>query len=369
MSGYTFDLAGPADDSDLRHVLAETPTDGLLSVSFLREPSFFAAAAIDGRERQVIAAREAPSGHVVGIASRSWMDRYVNGTPRCIGYLSSLRFLPEHRRLGLLARGYAFVRRLHEDGRTPLYLTTIAEGNAVALGVLTSGRVGLPRYHFAGRYFTAALPLFRCREVASLGIEVRAATEADRAAMVDFLCTEGPRRQFFPCYEEGDFFTESGIFRGLHAEDVLLAFRGGRLVGTLGAWDQHAFRQHVVHGYRRPLGWLRPFYNAWARLRGRPPLPAPGEAIRALMATLPLAAGDDAAVFGALVDALRARRAGAPWSHLLLGLHEADPLLGVLRTRRPSWYVTRLYLVCWDDGEPLRQSLDGRPPYLELGCL
>ena len=35
-------------------------------------------------------------------------------------------------------------RKLHEDGRAPLYLTTIAEGNETALKVLTSGRAGLP---------------------------------------------------------------------------------------------------------------------------------------------------------------------------------------------------------------------------------
>jgi hypothetical protein len=54
---------------------------------------------------------------------------------------------------------------------------------------------------------------------------------------------------------------------------------------------------------------------------------------------------------------------------VLLGLHEADPLLAVARPHRAVWYTTNLYLVCWEDGEPLRASLDGRPPYLELGSL
>ena len=29
----------------------------------------------------------------------------------------------------------------------------------------------------------------------------------------------------------------------------------------------------------------------------------------------------------------------------------------------------RVYLACWEDGEELRRSLDGRPLYLELGGL
>src|SRR5207248_2839454 len=136
----------------------------------------------------------------------------------------------------------------------------------------------------------------------------------------------------------------------------------------LAAWDQHAFRQTVVHGYGAPLRWLRPAYNAWARLTGRPRLPGPGDAFRYRVAALPLVADDDPAVFAALIDAQLARVGGGA-EYLLAGLYEADPLLAVLRRYRATWYTTRLFLACWEDGEELRQSLDGRPPYLELGSL
>jgi hypothetical protein len=43
-------------------------------------------------------------------------------------------------------------------------------------------------------------------------------------------------------------------------------------------------------------------------------------------------------------------------------------MLPIARSRGRA-YVTRLFLVCWDDGDPLRASLDKRPPYLELGGL
>ena len=39
--------------------------------------------------------------------------------------------------------------------------TTIAEGNEMALRILTSGRAGLPMYHPAGRYHTIAIALPR----------------------------------------------------------------------------------------------------------------------------------------------------------------------------------------------------------------
>src|SRR6185295_2018695 len=81
MSRYQFDVATEADDADLRRVLAETPMPGRIAVSFRREPSYFAAAEIDGRFRQVVAARELNSGRIIGFGSRSVCQRYVNGLP------------------------------------------------------------------------------------------------------------------------------------------------------------------------------------------------------------------------------------------------------------------------------------------------
>jgi hypothetical protein len=370
MIRYRIDLAGPEDDADLRHILAATPMPGAISVSFRREPSYFDGARVDGRFRQVLAARRVDTGRLVGFGCRSIMRRFVNGRPEDVGYLSTLRILREHRNRGLVTRGHAHLRRLHRDGRTRLYLVTIAEGNRTAETLLTSGRSTLPAYQFAGRYHTLALPISRRppRPRYDDGVRIRPAVREDWPRVVDWLRAEGPRRQFFPLYGGDDLVGEGGIFKDLRAEDILLALRGDRIVGVLAGWDQVGFRQTVVHGYGPILGTLRPAYNAWARWRGLPALPAPGEMVRSLTASMPVVHRDNPRVFAALVEALRARAAGR-YGYLMLGLHESDPLLDVARRWRATWYTTRLYLVCWDDGVELRRGLDGRPPYLELGCL
>ena len=371
MSLYRFDLASEADDADLRSVLARTTMPGRITVSFRREPSYFAAAVVHGGFRQVVAARDCRTEHIVGFGSRSISQRYVNGQPEAIGYLSNLRLLEEHRSRGLLARGYRFFRKLHADGRTRLYLTAIAEGNTIALSILTSGRVGLPNYHDAGRYHTFVLRMTRrkTRRRSSDSVTVRPAVAEDLPSVLAFLEAVGPRRQFFPCYVADDFLRPLGMFRDLRLEDLLLAFRRGRLVGTLAGWDQHSFRQTLVHGYGAGLQRLRPFYNAWARWRGQPRLPPPGAAFRCLTAALPLVGDNDPVVFTALLDALAENRCDSHCEYLMLGLAEADPLLAALRTRPAIRYTTRLFLACWEDGELMRAGLDGRPPYLELGSL
>jgi hypothetical protein len=290
-----------------------------------------------------------------------------------VGYLSSLRVLPAYRNLGLIARGYAYFRQLHADGRTPLYLTTIAEGNDLALSVLTSGRAGLPPYHDAGRYFTLLLPATGGRQNGRngnlIGATVRPASSADMPNVLAFLQANGRRRQFFPKYASDDFLHPQGTFRDLRADDLLLAIRDGRIVGTLGVWDQRGFRQSVVERYSPRWQWMRPFYNSWARLRSRPPLPPVGRPLDYVIGAVPVIADDNAAVFNVLIDAGRSRAENMAAGHLLIGLHEGDPLLPTLRSQAIASYATRLYCVCWEDGETLRQALDGRVPYLELGTL
>lgn len=366
---YAIDVAGPTDDAGLRALLAETPMAGAIAVAFAREPSYFGGGVVEGPFRQTLVAREAGTGRIVACGTRSVALRYVNGEATGVGYLGGLRIAAGHRGRGLLARGYRRLGALHGDGRAAFYLTTIAEDNAGALGVLTSGRAGLPTYRPAGRFLTAVLTgRSRRGGVAggAAGLSIRPATEADRGAVAAFLTERGRGRQFFPCYGEADVFAAGGMLHGLLPGDLLLAYRGGVLVGTLGAWDQGAFRQTIVRGYEGVLRYGRAGYNAWARVRGLPRLPAVGQALACRMGALPLTAEGEEGAFGALLEGQLARLGGGVF--LAVGLHEADPLLGVLRGYRARWYTTAVFVVDFGDGAA-RFELDGRRPYLELGAL
>jgi hypothetical protein len=371
MSRFQFELATPSDDADLRGILAATPMPGRIAVSLRREPNWFAAAVVDGDFRQVVICRNLDTGRVVGFGCRSIRRLYVNGHLADVGYLSSLRLLPEFRNLGLIARGYAFFRRLHEDGRVPFYLTTIAEGNSTAINLLTSSRAQLPAYHLAGRYHTIALTLGRraFRHDSPAGVKLNAACADDLPAILELLATEGPRRQFFPHYELNDFLSAEGKLRALRLESVIVARRGGRLLGLVTGWDQQTYRQSIVDGYSGWVGRLRPLYNGWQSLRGLSGLPPPGQPLRCLTAAFPLVVDNDPVLFAALIGELCRRHAGGSWSHLLIGLHETDPLMSVAQRFAARSYTTFLYLVGWQDSDAARAAVDQRPVYLELGTL
>jgi hypothetical protein len=372
MTRFTFDLATPADDAPLRELLRSTPMHGRISVAFAREPSYFGAAAVDGPNVQVGVARERPTGRVVGMGSRTFGMRYVNGERAPVGYLSGLRLLPEFRgHAAILARGYRFLRELHADRHVPYYLTTIAADNEAAVRVLTSSRAGLPVYHPCGTYRTLSLApkAVSPNGKHSAAADLRPATVVDRDAILQFLHECGPSRNFFPAYDASDLFESGGLLRGLDPKNILLALRDNRIIGTLGCWHQRSFKQIVVHGYNRWLGAARPLYNAWQTFRRRPPLPAVGESILACMAAMPVVRDNDPAVLRLLLNRQLQRLAHQENHLLLFGLHDSDPLLPIAREWSGREYVTNLYIVYWPDETPDVAALTSRVPYLELGAL
>jgi hypothetical protein len=372
MSQFDFALAAPSDDGDLRRVLSSTPMDGRIRVAFAREPSYFAASAVDGTTVQVGVCRDRATGRVVGMGSRAISRRYVNGQPRRVGYLSGLRLLPEYRGQGrLLARGYQFLRQLHADNAAEFYLTTIAEDNDEAIRLLTGGRAGLPIYHPCGRYFTMVMNTKPCsnRLMPDSDMRYRTSTKADRSMILEFLHSHGPSRQFFPAYDQCDLFNETGLLKGLRPDDIILAIRRDELIGLLAAWDQRSFKQTLVCGYAGWLAFLRPLYNAYAWFARRPMLPRRGSAVDAAVAAIPVVRSDDCAVFATLLGLQINRLASQGIRRFLVGLHEDDSLLPIARKYATHEYVTRLYVVAWPDELKVLNQLNGRVPYLELGCL
>jgi hypothetical protein len=372
MSRFVFELATPADDEQLRDLLAATPMEGNISVAFARQPSYFAAAEVDGTTLQVGVARDRDSGRIIGMGSRAIGLRYVNGERVSVGYLSGLRLMQDFRgRAGLLARGYRFLHRLHGDRSVSYYLTTIAEDNNAAMSLLTSGRAGLPVYHPWGNFHTLAISARAASkgEVQHNAVHIRLATALDRDAIVQFLNEQGSSRQFFPVYGTHDLFSGRGLLRGLNCDDLLLAWRNGEIVGTLGCWNQRGFKQIVVHSYHGWLRPMRPVVNTWATIRRRPTLPGAGSILRVHVAAIPVVRGDDVDVFRLMFVAMLRRMAKHGEPLLLIGFHEADPLLPIARQYAGRVYGTKLYIVYWPDEVPDLDALRQRAPYLELGGL
>ena len=188
-------------------------------------------------------------------------------------------------------------------------------------------------------------------------------------AILRFLGEAGRNRQFFPVLDAADF--GGGTLRGLRLGDFRVAVEGqGEILGVAAVWDQNAFKQTIVQGYAAPVQAFRLLLSGALRIAGFRPLPPLGHHLDSLYVAFPCVRNDDPQIMRALLERIYAEHQDGGHHFLLLGLHERDPL-GAVASRFPTFrYISRLYLVCWDDGLEFVKGLDpAKIPYLELAAL
>lgn len=370
-SRFTFQLATPDDSEQLLELMAHTPMPGAISLRFDRAPDYFGASAIDGDFLQVIAARDNHTGRVIGMASRAISHHFVNGELEPVGYLSALRILPQCRgQAAILARGYRFLRELHSDGRAKFYLTAIASDNDAAIGMLTSGRAGLPIY---SPIANIATQVFRCgtqkQADKNCSWTLRQAEYSDRAALIKFVNDVGSRRQFFPHVQDEDWFTNHGRFAGLKVEDFVIAQSGDRIVGAFAAWDQKPFKQVIVDNYSRATQYARPAYNILAALFSQPNLPPAGTMLPTITGAL-LLTHENAPIELAwsMISAQRARYSKG--NLLSIGTTSKDTRRFRLNRKFLGIeYQSRLFVVHWPEDQVNGDTFANETIHVELGLL
>jgi hypothetical protein len=369
MSRFTFTLACSEDDPQLRARMAEDRMDGSISVSFRREPDYFAGSRLQGDEVQVIVCRDTLNGRIAGLGSRCAARFHVNGTPMRAGYLADLRCDPAYRKGTLLPRGYRFLHELQRADPLPAYSTIIFESNRAALQSLVGNRAGLPAYLPMGRMLTPAIHLdFAKPDIHVPGIALRRSQPGDLEHIVAFLNRRMATRQFSPVYRPSDFLP-GGRCAGMTPSSFYLAERDGALVGTIAAWDQAAIRQTHIERYSSALSVMRPFYNLASRFTALKSLPAVGARIPYLYLCCVAIENDDVDVFRSLLRFIYNQLRNGLWHYAIAGLHERDPLASVLAEYRAISAAGLLYRVELPrqmDAGPEPVVPDDRVPYFEM---
>jgi len=371
------ELAKPEDDAAIRRLLATNAVPGRVTVTYEREPNYFAGSATMGQTCQSIVARAGDG--IVGVACRATRPMFVNGRDVRLGYLGQLRVDARFRGRWLVSRGFRFLKRLHDDDPVPAYLLSLIEENREAMGVLIERRrPGFPIFHNVGRLFTLALALgqpSRTKVERSAHCEIEPAGRDELPAIVAFLRRRGEARQFYPAYSEDDFRGQATL--GFRPEDFFVARRKGTLAGVIGLWNQSSFKQTVARGYAGWLRWARPAYNLAAHLSARPELPSPGEKILSAYASFVCVDGEDADVFRALLRRVCDAASERGYSYLMAGFDERDPLLKIARAHPHVAYRSRVFIAGWPNGfenqpyqfERFHEQLDNRIPYFEIATL
>jgi hypothetical protein len=349
MSRYQFRTARESDGELLNRFEETHGSGGSIPLTLSRTPHYFRAFEVEGYKTDVVIVLDQNTEAIVATAARSERECFINGNLANIGYLSSLRIAPEHRRGAVLARGYQFLRTLHENGSTSAYLCSVLESNIEALELLSSGRGPLPACRSLGVYRSCVIAPKRGDLFLPPGI--RRMCPDDYAEVAEFLCRHGgTQRNFYPHYTAHDLKGNEGPLRGLDLKRVFIAERFNSIVGVVGIWDQTDFRR----------------WRILSEITGIPSKRASSTSRISFLA-LNCITRDNLEVFHDLLET--ALSSCSEDEIIVAGFHHTDPLLPIVESQA-TLSIDGVLLICyWPDGKTFVDNIRLGIPYLEAGSL
>jgi hypothetical protein len=356
------DIASPHDDEGVRRLVRSQTMPGRVRMAFCREPNFAIGCAVTGDEYQILVARAADNGEIVGVTCRSTRAVFLNGAQQRIGYLGQLRIDERYRGRWLLSRGFAMLERLQRTDPLPAYLMSIVGGNDEARTLLVDKRRrSFPRFREVARYVTLAIWVRRAKTPVASDVDLAPASPDQLDELTAFLQLHGARRQLSSVWTP-ERLLALGAY-GLTLGDIRIARRRGAIAGVLALWDQSAYKQSVIRGYS---GWLRPV---------APILPRPGTQLRSAYAVLTCVANDDSVVYASLLREVYNLASARGIEHLLAGFDVRDPLLPAAKAYRHLSYPSRLYFASLSveadgsAGGPSHEPFHAGPTYVDIATL
>jgi hypothetical protein len=355
-------LLGAEHNPDLV-ALARIPLGGKPSVSYRREPDYFAGLEPVGEGTDVVGVYD---GNVLtGACTRSWKRVWLDGRVTRVGYLGGLRLPPECQRRMYLPAGYRLLREIDKDKPGCLYLCTFLSRGSNSMQIMTRPRPGLLRFNSWGGYHAYSLLAPRHSSRVRFPAVHRARRE-EVPELLGFLNSEGRKKQFYPVLEARDF--TDGTLRSLNGSAWYLWAPGGKIRAAAAVWDQTPCRQVVVEEYPRSLLLTLQLVNGCLRLIGRQSLPNEGEQLELRYLAFATAEGNDPSALALVVRAALADLGGTDARLLSIGFADTDPLKDSVRGLVKARYASRLFLAHWDGCEPPLPDRD-RIPCLELATL
>lgn len=330
-----------------------------MPVSFEREPDGLGGPELNDERRCIILARDQTDGPAIGLCERVVRRGFLDGKERMLPYLGALRIARSHRRrIAIIRGGFAALRDVEQPDEWSVALTSIADDNAPAQRLLTTGIAGLPIYRPIGRF---ASLIMRPRRIRATG--VRELGPGQFAELTSFLESRLRERQFSTRWTVEDL-------RNLPGATFLAAREGGELVGCVSLWDQQSFRQTVIHNYPWWLRAIRPTINFAGGPIGLPRLPRPGAAMRQAFLSHLVTRDDDPGIALRLVASALDLAALRGLETAVVGVPADHPWKSAIERRyRTLEFRTTLYGVSWPDPDVPRLPSTDRPVFPEIGLL
>ena len=342
------------DNRDVLELINSTYIKGNIEILFSKEPNYLEAMHTTADIVQPVVGKINNKVEVLG--ARSLKKVYINGEEETLGYLSDLRISPKAKKMRALSKGFEFMKTLMNDKRAKLHIATIIEDNRqgkIAL-IWKNKSLHVPNFYDLGVINTYFIfPIFP--KFCGKRIQIIKGSIDFLDKIVNFLNSEGRKKQFFPVYTK-DYFLNLPNFS---LNDFYIALEDEEIVGVMAKWEQTPFKQVVIKKYNGNWVWIKKLTGEF--------LPKENEPIKQFYLSFVAIKDNDNKIFEALLN--RIYNYNKHYNYFSLVLHSKDRLNKSLKKYFNIKYKSRLYITEFLPDSEIKDLIDDRIPYLELASL
>lgn len=333
----------PADEEGIK-ALCRIPISEKIYISLEREPSYMTGALVQCEVPSVYVALD-EQNKVVGVCNigtrRLWYRQQIVSVP----YLCDLRIDKSHKGLQILTRFSKIYLEMHGKGTFPGQ-TIVFSDNKLMLGLIEKRRyrsqlLKFPYYHSQGTYVSTFLQRTTIRQLAPEEFSIVPASKSNLEELQQFIYNESAKIDYFPYYDLSEL--SNAYYEGTKLDDFLILYKGNKIQGVCGIWDQSEIKQTRIKGYSKLIRIFRKIYNAYAFMSTKMKLPLPGEKINYLTLHTILIQDRSKKLFSYLIQRIQELKLKDKDQYLLIGLDQNDPLYESLKEFNVARQVTGQY--------------------------
>ena len=231
-------LASASDGKEILRILESSAAKGSIELIYTRRPDAYESYRKESGEARVFVSRN--GDRIIGTCAEIVREVYIGGEICKAAYVCGLKKDAEYD--GGVGLGARFLRDLRRDD-IDFYFCSVVADNAHAQRMFEKSRRLIEMKPMTGYKTYILSPKVRIK-APKHALIFRQATDRDKTRLLDFLNSEGKKKDLFPVIKTLD------AFYNLSIEDFYLLLDGDRIVATAALWKQTEYKQYIVKQYR-----------------------------------------------------------------------------------------------------------------------
>lgn len=347
--------ASPADGKELLRVLESSAAKGSIELIYTRRPDAYESYMKDAQEANVFVSRH--GDRVIGTCAELVREVYIGGEVCRAAYICGLKKDAEYD--GGVGFGARLIQDLQKDD-IDFYFCSVVDENENARKMFEKSRRLLLMKPLAGYKTYIVNPKMKIK-VPKHNLTFRRASENDTEMLIDFLNTEGKKKDMFPVIKRFDAFYH------LRAEDFYLLLDGKNIVAAAALWNQTEYKQYVVKRYGKLMKLARicnPLLSAFRYIK----LPKENEPLAFPMLAFFLCQNDRADIFRVFLDKIK-REIANTYRMFVIGLPQGHFASSMMDKLPSISFQTKLYEIKFPWSEQTYKIPDPQRAFFECGLL